>query len=243
MKIGTCQTPEILGDVDAAVETILDFARPADVDLLLFPECFLPGYLVTEQHVREQAWALDSPQFAGVLKRLAGIRPTIVVGLIEADGDDYFNTAAVIEDGRLIGRYRKTHLTAGESVFTPGDGYPVFACAGVRFGINICYDLQFAEAAAGVAAAGAQVLLVPAQNMMGLEKAAYWEHRHNEIRGLRARETGLWIAQADVTGRRGDARIGLGPTGFLNPAGEVTAQVAAGATGMVTADFTPPPPR
>lgn len=63
------------------------------------------------------------------------------------------------------------------------------------------------------------------------------QHRHNEIRGRRARETGLWMAQADVTGERGDSRIGLGPTGFLNLASEVVAQVPTGATGLVTANI------
>jgi 5-aminopentanamidase len=238
MRIGACQTPEILGDVDRALRVVHDFAAAADdadVDLLLFPECFLQGYLVTEEHVREQSFDLGSPRFAGVLTRLAGIRPMLVLGLIERDRDNYYNTAVVIDRGRVVGRYRKTFLTGGESIFTPGDGYPVFERDGVGFGINICYDMQFAEAAAGVAANRAQVLLVPAQNMMPREKAYYWHHRHNEIRGRRARETGLWIASADVTGERGDARTGLGPTGFLDPAGEVVVQVPTGTTGMVTA--------
>ena len=48
MRIGTCQTPEILGDTDEAVRVIRDYAGQAEaarVDLLLFPECFLQGYL------------------------------------------------------------------------------------------------------------------------------------------------------------------------------------------------------
>ena len=46
MRVGACQTPEILGDVDAAVRVVQKFASMADtagVDLLLFPECFLQG--------------------------------------------------------------------------------------------------------------------------------------------------------------------------------------------------------
>ena len=51
VRIGACQTPEILGDVDAAVRCIRGFcaqAKREGADLLLFPECFLQGYLVTE---------------------------------------------------------------------------------------------------------------------------------------------------------------------------------------------------
>jgi predicted amidohydrolase len=236
MRVAACQTPEIRGDVDAAVAVVREFARqPAD--LLLFPECFLQGYVVASEHVRDQAFEIGSPPFDAVLARLADLRPTLVLGMIEFAGGRFYNTAAVIAGGSVVGRYRKTFLTAGERVFTAGDEYPVFDCLGVRFGINICYDTQFPAAAAGVAAGGAQVLLVPAQNMMPRDKAFHWQDRHNEIRACRARETGLWLISADVTGERDSDRIGLGPTCVLNPSGEVVTQVPAGRTGLVIADL------
>jgi hypothetical protein len=73
--------------------------------------------------------------------------------------------------------------------------------------------------------------------------AFWWQDRHNEIRARRARETGMWLVCADVTGERDRARIGLGPTCFLNPAGSSTQPVRwssrflRGSTGMVTADI------
>ncbi|MBW6436958.1 carbon-nitrogen hydrolase family protein [Actinoplanes hulinensis] len=242
MRIGVCQTPEILGNVDAAVEVVQHFAERAaaeEVDLLVFPECFLQGYLVTEQHVHGQAFELGSAEFDRVLGRVKDLRPVLVLGMIERTGHRYYNTAAVIEDGRLLGRYRKTFLTSGESIFARGDDYPVFDVGGIRFGINICYDAQFPEAAAAVAAGGASVLLLPAQNMMRREKAIWWQGRHNEIRAHRARENNMWLASADVTGKRDD-RVGLGPTCFLSPSGDVTAQVPIGEIGMVTADIPRP---
>ncbi|SNT50684.1 Carbon-nitrogen hydrolase [Asanoa hainanensis] len=145
-------------------------ATKGEADLLLFPECFLQGYLVTDQHVRDHALKIDDP----VLTRLAGIRPLVVLGMIEEAGGRFYNTAVVVGDGKVVGRYRKTFLTAGEAVFTAGDDYPVFDHHGVRFGVNICYDTRFPEAAAAVAARGAQVLLVPAQNMMRRENAFWW---------------------------------------------------------------------
>lgn len=243
MRIGVCQTPEILGDVDAALRVVQDFAGMADaaaVDLLLFPECFLQGYLVTEQHLGTYALELDSPSFGAVLSHLAQLRQMLVFGMIERADGRYYNTAAVIAGGKIIGRYRKTFLVGGELLFTAGDSYPVFDCVGVRFGINICYDSQHPQAAAAVAAAGAQVLLVPAQNMMRRDKAFWWQDRHNEIRACRTRETGMWLASADVTGERDGTHLGLGPTGFLNPAGEIVAQVPAGMPGMATADISSP---
>jgi predicted amidohydrolase len=241
VRIGACQTPEILADVDAAVRLVRDFAEQAAaerVDLLLFPECFLQGYLVTEQHVHGQALELGSRAFGSVLARLAEVRPVLVLGMIEQAGEAYYNAAVVIAGGQVTGRYRKTFLTDGEwAFFTAGEHYRVFPCAGVMFGINISSDTRYPHAAAAVAARGARVLLVPAQNMMRRENALRWQHRHNEIRAHRARETGMWLASADVTGERDDTRIGLGPTGFISPTGEVLIQVPTGETGTAFAEI------
>jgi predicted amidohydrolase len=239
LRVGACQTPEILGDIDAALGCIEGFARQADehsVDLLVFPECFLQGYLADPAHLRDQAFDLSSAAFASVLRRLRPMAQTLVVGVIEQQAGRYFNTAMVVEQGRLVGVYRKTHLVPGESLFAPGDTYPTFTARGVKFGINICYDTQFAEAAALVAAQGAHLLLVPAQNMMRRDTAHRWKDEHHRIRAERARETGMWLVSADVTGERAD-RIGYGPTSVINPQGEVVAQVPLMTTGMVIADI------
>ena len=238
LRIGACQTPELLEDVPAALTMVESFAAQApEVDLLLFPECFLQGYLVSPSYVAGNAFALDSPEFGEVLGRLAPLRPTLVLGVIEQDGPHYFNSAVVITRGEITGVYRKTHLVLGEQTFTAGSEYPVFDLDGVRFGINICYDTRFSEAARSVAAQGADLLLVLSQNMMDRQKAEFWQPMHNAIRAERARETGMWLASADVTGRRGADRIGLGPTSVISPDAVVVAQVPAHTVGMVTAEI------
>ncbi len=220
VRIGACQTPEILGDIDRALRVVRDFAIQADsaeVDLLLFPECFLQGYLVTEQHVRTCAFNVTSAEFAEVLAALAGIRQTLVLGMIERSGGAYFNTALVIAGQQVIGRYRKTFLPPGESIFAAGDSYPVFDLGRVRFGINICYDTQFPQAAAAVAVRHGRVLLVPAQNIMHRDKARWWQDRHHQIRARRARETGMWLVSADVTGERDQSPDRSGPDQRAQP--------------------------
>ncbi|RSM64032.1 carbon-nitrogen hydrolase family protein [Actinoplanes sp. ATCC 53533] len=239
LRVGACQTPEILGDIGSALGCIEGFARQADeygVDLLVFPECFVQGYLVDPAHIRDHAFDLRSAAFASVLRRLQPIAQALVIGVIEQQAGRYFNTAAVVTQGRLVGVYRKTHLVPGESLFAPGDTYPTFTARGVRFGVNICYDTQFADAAASVAAQGAHLLLVPAQNMMRRDTAHRWKDEHHRMRAERARETGMWLVSADVTGERDD-RIGYGPTSVINPRGEVVAQVPLMTTGIVVADI------
>lgn len=240
MRVGACQTAELLGDVESALACVEDFAARADaqgVDLLLFPECFLQGYLVEERHVREHALELGSERFGSILRRLERVAATLVFGVIEQAGGRYFNTAVVVGRGELLGSYRKTHLVPGESLFHRGDACPTFDVKGVRFGINICHDTRFADAAAAVAAQGARLLLVPAQNMMRREAAAGWKDLHHTIRAERVRETGMWLVSADVTGERDEHRVGLGPTSVMNPRAQVVAQVPPMTTGMAVADI------
>ncbi|MFC4069422.1 carbon-nitrogen hydrolase family protein [Actinoplanes subglobosus] len=238
MRIGACQTPELLDDVPASLAVVESFAAgAAGLDVLLFPECLLQGYLVSSEHVTRTAVDLSSPGFAAILARLAPIRPVLVLGLIERRGAAFHNTAVVIERGTVLGAYRKTHLIDGERIFTPGDDYPVFDVGGVRFGINICYDTRFPAAASAVAARGAQVLLVASQNMLRRAAAEHWRPLHNTIRAERARETGMWVISADVTGRRDPDRIAYGPTSVITPSGRVVAQVETLTTGMVVADI------
>jgi predicted amidohydrolase len=240
LRVGACQTPEILGDIEAALSCIEEFARRSvsnDVDVLLFPECFLQGYLVESEHVRRHAVDFTSAAFQTTLGRLSKIGPTLVFGVIEQWKAAYFNTAVVVRHGVLEGFYRKTHLVPGERLFQAGNTYPTFKLSGVTCGINICYDTNFPEAAKAVSAQDARVLLVPAQNMMRLEAAETWRCRHNEIRAERARETGMWLVSADVTGSRDETRIGCGPTCVINPRGEVVAQVPAMSVGMVVAEI------
>ncbi|MEU8216730.1 carbon-nitrogen hydrolase family protein [Micromonospora taraxaci] len=238
LRVGACQTPEILGDVDAALRCMEGFAREADqrgMQLLLFPECFLQGYLVQERHLDAYAMDLRSAPFGALLRRLDPIRQTLVFGMIERREGRYFNSAVVVGGGELLGIYRKVHLMPGESLFTAGEDYPTFDVEGMRFGINICSDTQVPAAAAAVAAQDAQLLLVPAQNMMRRTSALQWKDRHTPIRAARARESGLWLVSADVTGERGADRIGYGPTSIINPQGEVVAQVPEMTPGMATA--------
>jgi predicted amidohydrolase len=242
VRVGACQTPEFLGNVEAALACIEAFARhpdSEDVDLLLFPECFLQGYLVEAEHVSRWALDLADPSFRVVLDCLRPIRPTLVFGLIEQAGSSYFNTAVVVHRGELKGTYRKTHLMASERSFAPGTRYPTFDLCGLRFGINICYDTNFPDAASAVASQGATLLLVPSQNMMKRQAAEAWKCRHNEVRAERVRETGMWLVSADVTGARDEGRVAYGPTCIMNPSAEVVAQVPTMTVGVVVAEVAP----
>ncbi len=239
VRIAAAQTPVFWEDVAAALahaRGAIGQAQAAGASLLCFPEGFLQGYLVEPQAARRAALDLGSSAFADVVGQLPESGPALVLGLIEAEGERLYNTAVVLEGRRLIGRYRKTHLLKSETVFTPGEACPVFEAGGLRFGINICFDTNFPEAAQKVADQGARLLVCPANNMLPQAIALDWKDRHNPVRGDRCRETGLWCLSADVTGARGD-RVAWGPTALLGAQGEVVAQLPLDAPGLLVCDL------
>ncbi len=81
------------------------------------------------------------------------------------------------------------------------------------------------------------MLLVPAQNMMRRAAAEHWKDRHHQIRTARARETGMWVISADVTGTRDSDRIGWGPTSVIAPTGRILDQVELMRTGTAVSEI------
>jgi predicted amidohydrolase len=239
VRIAAAQTVEFREDIEAALGCLADIAARAEAEgaaLLCFPEGFLQGYLTEETPARRNALDLASPLFEALLNRFPKTGPTIVMGLIEVEDGRLFNTAVVVDRGILVGRYRKAHLLGGEQIFGAGNDSPIFDVAGLRFGINICYDTNFPEAARKVADLGGALIVCPANNMHARKTAEAFKDVHNAVRGERCRETGLWLVSADVTGER-DGRISWGPTAVLNPAGEIVAQLPLEKAGLLIFDI------
>lgn len=239
VRIAAAQTPEFREDVEGALKSLRAFAAEAEgagASLLCFPEGFLQGYLLDEDAARRAALDLASPAFSAILARLPASGPTLVFGLIETKDGRLFNTAVVVRGRRLLGRYRKTHLLKAERFFDPGRARPVFEADGLRFGLNICYDTNFPEAARGVAEQGARLIVCPANNMLPTAAAEAWKDRHNAVRAERCRETGCWQISADVTGERA-GMAALGPTSVIDPTGEVRAQLPLGRPGLLVFDL------
>jgi predicted amidohydrolase len=216
VRIAAAQTAEFREDIEAALECATEVAaraRAEGVSLLCFPEGFLQGYLTEEAPARRNALNLTSPAFLAILKRLPKTGPMIVMGLIEVESGRLFNTAIVVDRGVLVGRYRKTHLfcsehifnagssdelqlVGGECCFDAGSESPIFEANGLRFGINICYDTNFPEAARKVADLGASLIVCPANNMCRRKIAEALKDAHNRIRGERCLQ--LWVLPGPV---------------------------------------------
>ncbi|MDP6129919.1 MAG: nitrilase-related carbon-nitrogen hydrolase [Dehalococcoidia bacterium] len=125
------------------------------VQLLVFPETFIPNYpyfaswqapaTITEQHLRlfEQSVEIPGPvtRAVGVATAAAGI---VVVGVNERDGGSLYNTQVVFDaDGTLLAKRRKLMPTYQERIIWGwGDGsdLKVLDTAVGRVGPLICWE-------------------------------------------------------------------------------------------------------
>ncbi|MEM5477134.1 carbon-nitrogen hydrolase family protein [Pacificibacter sp. AS14] len=239
VRIAAAQAPEIHKDIPRALEFLhstSERAKAKQAHLLVFPEGFLQGYIVEEQQAREVAIDLSSQRFLELLEKFPPSGPMLVVGMIELADEKLYNTAIVVKDQGLIGRYRKQHLLPREVAFTKGKDLPVFEVHGLRFCINICYDTNFPTLAEQVSRKGAELIVCCANNMLKHDTAEKYKWLHNSVRGQRCHESALWLISSDVTGEREDY-LALGPTAVLNPDGDVAEQLPLGQVGMLVFDL------
>ena len=132
LRVGLAQINTTVGDLEGNVQKVLEYvdrARELGVDVVSFPELTVTGYppedlLLRPSFVRENLDALQA-----VVRGCGGI--TIVVGFADLAGEEIYNAAAVVHDGRLAGVYHKRHLPNYGvfdelRYFRPGEAYPVY---------------------------------------------------------------------------------------------------------------------
>lgn len=203
------------------------------VDLALFPECYLQGYASDRATIARRAIDAGSGAMDSLREITAGSGTELVIGFAERRGGVFHNSAAVLRDGILRGVYAKTH--PNESGFDAGAAWPVFNLGGRRYGINICNDANFPEAARAIAAQGASLLCYPLNNMLRPAVAEAWRGRSLDNLRARARETGCWVASADVVGVH-EGRVAHGCTCIVGPDGKLVARVPEGVEGTAVVD-------
>jgi len=151
MKIAIAQMNATVGDLAGNVARIADFVRRArgqGADLMVTPELALCGYPPEDLLLR--ADFLEACQHA-MDDLVACVRDvTLVVGHPRVAEGKCYNSASVVQDGRVVGTYDKRHLPNytvfdEERYFEPGTGSFVHAVSGVNFGVNICEDAWGAE--------------------------------------------------------------------------------------------------
>lgn len=209
-------------------------ARAAEdgADIVCFPEGFLNGYTRERREAEARAVTFGSTKFAAMLDSLKNCLPVLIIGVIEERAGLLYNSAVVVERGRLVGTYRKRH--PNEDCFEPGDELPVFDIAGMRVGIGICADARDYDDASRLASERVDVVVYLLNNMLPSDVAYRWRERHIEILTERAVQIGAWVISADVIGQQ-KQRMAYGCTASLDPHGDVIERTAELQAGVATA--------
>ncbi|MEM2961030.1 MAG: nitrilase-related carbon-nitrogen hydrolase [Candidatus Bathyarchaeia archaeon] len=141
---------------------LLDVAGRGRADIVCLPECITS--VCVNKSIEEVAQPIPGPATDRLSEKANKYKMYVVASLYERAGSCIYNTAVLIDrNGRIIGKYRKTHLPHGEikSGVTPGSEYPVFETDFGKVGLEICYDIFFPEVTKILALKGAIMILLP----------------------------------------------------------------------------------
>jgi len=147
VRVALGQFNAVVGDLSGNVEKMRQMyarAAKADVDLLAFPELAVCGYppedLLYKQHfLRDCSMAL---------KKLAAscLDMSIIVGFAERQGIISYNSAALLQDGKIRQVYRKGMLPNygvfdERRYFNPGTEPLIIEAEGLNIAVTICFDI------------------------------------------------------------------------------------------------------
>ena len=204
---------------------------PSEVDLAVFPEYALTGF-VADNRLYEAALPREAPAIERLRDRAVEAELAVTFGFVEDAGDAHYNaTAYVAPDGELT-VYRKRHRWGTESEWLAAGSEPVVVDTPVgRAGLVTCYDLNFVARSAELTRPAVELLLVG-----GAWPAAYTENWRLLCRA-RALDGVRWVVAAGRTGEGGsgaDSRLYGGRSLVVRPDGGVHRELDRGERDLVT---------
>ena len=165
MKVGFYQFRPLFGKPEQNCKKILSALETADADLIVLPELALAGYYFKDK--TEALKYAEDPENSKILDSIISIakqkKMHIVLGFAERQGEQCFNSSALIGPEGIKHIYRKVHLFNEEKFcFDSGDRpFIVNDIGGVKIGMMICFDWVFPEVTRNLAIQGAQIICQP----------------------------------------------------------------------------------
>lgn len=223
LTIAAYQGPAVINNSDAAIEKILAVcAKEPNADIICFPEAFLHGYFDNATDARRQSIVIPSPSLEEMLKRFSHIKSTIIIGVNELYTNEIYNTALVIEGGKLIGSVRKSTTYPPYDYYSLSDECQVFYKNGIGYGIAICCDINYLTRVNQLACQGAQIVFCPMWNIVERShNFVPYMHSKNHLVS-KALENKVWMVCSDVIAHT-ETTLGVGCSCIIDPLGNVVA--------------------
>ena len=235
MKVAVAQIEPKLAEKErnlAVCLARLEEAAGQGAELLVLPECAIPGYVYeSAEEAEPYAEEIPGPSTEILAEACRRLGTHVVCGLIERDGDSIHNAAVLVGPDGLVGSYRKTHLPflGVDRFVVAGDELPVFDTPIGRIGIEICYDLRFPEATRALALAGAEIVVLPTNWPLAASPNA------ELLTVARAFENRIYLLVANRVGRERTAEF-CGRSQIVDPAGTRIAETDATSEALLVAD-------
>lgn len=174
MRVGLAQINPTVGDLVGNVAKLLGeyaTAVAAGCDIVAFPELAITGYppedlVLKPGFLADNMRALNSVvEATGNCMAVIGFVDSVAVQVEGGEERILFNAAAVAQNGKIIGIYRKQLLPNysvfdEERYFTPGPSIQdIFTCNGIPFAVSICEDLWVGDPTQQQAQQGAKLCI------------------------------------------------------------------------------------
>lgn len=226
----------VLGDVDGNLSKMLalcDEASARGSDMVCFPELCIPGYSMPGSS--GLVMSPDGPEVGAVVDKSADTGMCICFGYVD-EGPRI--AQAVVEDGRVLGTYHKTHLGERESeAIVPGDRLDVIRTSKAVIGLQVCWEIHFPEIAGTYALKGADLILMPSASGLGGERRrSAWDR----VISARAYDNTVYAAVCNQFGDNGRGVSFGGGAAVYDVRGRKMAEDFSGEC-MLTVDLDPEP--
>jgi len=201
LTVSTYQGPIHEGEFDKNFQKTLDvlnYTNEIKSDFLLMPECFWHGYFDTKEKALKNAIDLKSIEFKDILEQLKRFATTLIVGAIVRENKKVYNTALIIREGELIGRYNKATSYSPYDFIEHGREFPLFEHKGIEYGVIICFDSTSFEPSRILALKGAKIIFCPLFNRMKRQSdmPSLLHHMSHQI--ARSAENSCWFVTSDI---------------------------------------------
>ena len=231
LTIALAQANPTVGDVAgnlARVRRLRDEAAALGADLVVCPELVLVGYPPEDLVLRPALVEAAAAALRELERESRAGGPGLVVTLPWRDetaspaGPPLRNAAALVADGGCELRFKRELPNYGvfdeKRVFSPGPLPAPVTFRGIRLGLPVCEDIWFPEVAGHLAAAGAELLLVPNGSPFEVEKF----QQRLDLARARARETARPVLYVNQVGGQ-DELVFDGGSFALNADGSLAA--------------------
>lgn len=186
-----CVQMQCSGNREENIQHAVAFTRKAALsgaNVVLLPELFERPYFCQERNYDYYSYAEETENNEAIkvlLPITEEMKIVVPVSFYEKCGNVLYNSVAVLDCGKILGVYRKTHIPDDhyyqeKFYFTPGDtGFVTFNTTYGCIGVGICWDQWFPETARSLALNGAEIILYPtaigSEPILGTDSVAHWQ--------------------------------------------------------------------